>query len=468
MSMTDKISGIPAGAAVDETEAPPPELGRQWYELASEAVRLSDAKFLQIYALLEQLGGRAGVTAAFDALRPRLAALRPPRRLNASRLFFQPAEDLFDDPASYVRGLGRVSRTTLPIAWRQMRDRMGPARVADFERAVAACDPRNEQQLYQTGLPLWDLGVRHLYALTEEVDRNLRLRALTFGRDEDVMEQLRTLCNIIALAPEIEELKQRLPARPIGELSQSQRAAARALLARLGADDPRAIIPVLLVLAARMRRPGDALGLLDGLELGQEKEEMEALKRTMSKSMVTQLLTQAERAETDDGRDAAHLAASAERLAEGLVSLSDAVNALRDTKIAGTVTAARTSIGRMVVRRVLPDASQRLARALFAGSGGATSARMKEAEEVALVIRRMSRLGAALGVQRDVSQTISGLRDEMEPHLHTLLRDDRPVEQDAQRQVYNIIRIVEVLSGPDEAERLYRDCKRRGLPAPTA
>lgn len=468
---TDTILRSDAPAAADD-----PALSAQWRQLAAEAVRLSDAKFLQIYTLLEQLGGRPGLTQAFDALRPRLTTLRPPRRLNASRLFFQPAEDLFDDPAVYGRGLHRVSRATLPLCWRQIQDRLDPAVLAPLEQAVAACDPHDEARIYQAGLPLWRAGAQQLAVLAAEAEHNLRFRAATFGRDEDVLVQVRTLLGVIALGAEIEDLKQRLPPRPIGDLSDSQMTAIKSVLARLGDDDPARAGPVLLVLAARMRRPGDVLRLLDGLRLSGNQAAKDDLIRDMSGVFIAQMLHQTARVGADGDiaagpkddaaavRDLAGLAACAERLTEGLTSLGHAVNALRDAKVAAAAGAARTSIGKLVLRRVLADIDIRLKNLMFGDGVPVTPPdRMKRAEEAAQVLRRAARLAGALGVQRDVGDKITGLCREMEQRIGALVSGGRGADPAARRQVFNILRIVEMLSGPDDAERLYRLAQRKGL-----
>lgn len=473
LSVDTLVPGPRPGGADEGADA---ALSDQWRLLAAEAVRLSDAKFLQIYTLLEQLGGKPGVTQAFDALRPRLTTLRPPRRLNASRLFFQPAEDLFDDPAVYGRGLHRVSRATLSVCWRQIQERLDPALLGPLEQAVAACDPHDEARIYQAGLPLWRAGAEQLAVLAEEADRNLRFRAATFGRDEDVLAQVHTLVAVIRLGAEIEDLKQRLPPRPIGDLSESQMAAIKTVLARLGDDDPARAGPVLLVLAARMRRPGDVLRLLDGLRLSGNQAAKDDLIRDMSGIFISQLLHQTAQAGGEGGtdagrkddaavvRDLARLAACAERLSDGLTSLGHAVNALRDAKVAAAAGAARTSIGKLVLRRVLVDIDIRLKNLMFGGGVAVTPPdRMKQAEEAALVLRRSARLAGALGVQREVGDKVTTLCREMERRIGDLLSGGRAADPAARRQTFNILRIVEMLSGPDEAERLYRQAQRKGL-----
>ncbi|MDE1148939.1 MAG: hypothetical protein PW843_20425 [Azospirillaceae bacterium] len=448
----------------------------QWENLARDATKLSDVKFLQIYTLLEQLGDKPGIAGAFEAMRPRLTQLRPPRRPTVSRLFFRPAEDLFDDPMAYSRRLQRVSRSTLAPCWNVVVTRLDPALVADAGQAILKTDPRDPRALSRIATPLWEAGSQAMVDIVAEAEANLRFMAEHFGRDDDVLRQLQILRDVLKLGAEIEELKLRLPERPIGDLAEFHVEAIRGVLARLGTESPKAAAPVLLVLTARMLRPGVALKMLADLRVsGAGVVERDQLTRDLSGVVVGNLLRQtgvvSNPPPTDPGlappdpvQKLGSLAVAAERLTDGLTSINDTVALLRDKKITDRVAAARGEIGGFVLTTVLGDVGQTLNDLMFPAEGGITTApdSLKRAESTALALKRTAKLAGSLGIQREVGTKITDIRREIDRQTDRMLSaPDSRTNPEVKRQMFNNLRLIEILVGPDEAERLYREWNRR-------
>ncbi|MDZ5646861.1 hypothetical protein [Nitrospirillum sp. BR 11828] len=454
----------------------------QWQTLARDATRLSDAKFLQIYALLEQLGEKPGIAGAFDAMRPRLTQLRPPRRPTVSRLFFRPAEDLFDDPAVYTRRLQRVSRGTLPTCWKLVRARLESGLVDGVAQDILKADPRDARLMARVAAPLWEAGAQALAAIAHEADSNLRFMVDNFGRDDDVLRQIQTLRDVLLLGAVIEDLKQRLPERPIGDLAESHVEAIKGVMAQLGgAEKPQAAAPVLLVLTARMLRPGVVLKMLTDMRVtGNSQVERDALTRDLSGVVVGNLLRQtgsmaktreaapgsgaAGAAATDPAQRLGALAAVAERLTDGLTSVNDSVAVLRDKKTAERVAAARSEIGEFVLSTVLGDVEKTLAGLMYAARTGIATPPddMRRAEIAALALKRSAKLAGPLGIQREVAAKITEVRREIDRQTDRMMSaPGARGDPEVRRQMFNNLRLVEILSGSDEAERLYRDWSRR-------
>ncbi|MEE3626293.1 hypothetical protein UCD39_20305 [Nitrospirillum sp. BR 11752] len=454
----------------------------QWQTLARDATRLSDAKFLQIYALLEQLGDKPGIAGAFDAMRPRLTQLRPPRRPTVSRLFFRPAEDLFDDPAVYTRRLQRVSRGTLPTCWKLVRARLESRLVDGVAQDILKADPRDPRVMARVGAPLWEAGAQALAAIAHEADSNLRFMVDNFGRDDDVLRQIQTLRDVLLLGSVIEDLKQRLPERPIGDLAESHVEAIKTVMAQLGgAEKPQASAPVLLVLTARMLRPGVVLKMLTDMRVtGNSQVERDALTRDLSGVVVGNLLRQtgsmakaheavpgsgaAGAAATDPAHRLGALAAVAERLTDGLTSVNDSVAVLRDKKTADRVAAARSEIGEFVLSTVLGDVEKTLAGLMYAARTGIATPPddMRRAEIAALALKRSAKLAGPLGIQREVAAKITEIRREIDRQTDRMMpAPGARGDPEVRRQMFNNLRLVEILSGSDEAERMYRDWSRR-------
>lgn len=432
-----------------------------WSALAKDALRLPDQKLLQIYQLLEQMGDRPEVSDAVALIRPRLTTLRPPRRLVLSRLFFMPAEDMFDDPVHYKRQLNRICRTTLSPCWQAVKDRIPATVQQDVTREILRVDYRDGDAIAALCEPLWQTGGEALEAVIAECRDNAKLKNSLFGRDDDVQSQLALLRRILTVAPRIEKLKAAMPPRPILDLAESHVEAIRTALIDLGKEDASLTEPLVLVLASRMQRPGDLLRMLGEVRLGGTAVEKETLMRYMSDYVVGNLLHQTSgfdpRKPLADA-DPASLAAAAERLTDGLTSLSDTVEGLRDKELAARMNDARVEIGQFVLKNICADVDRRLTDALFGHrSTPPGDEDVKKAEQFALALRRSSKLAGPLGIQREVTAKINEVQQQVVNNtLATLGTRDRSMTADAQRQMFNSLRMVEIMSGPDEAERLFR------------
>jgi hypothetical protein len=430
--------------------------------LATDVLHLPDQKLLQIYRLLEQMGDKPEVSKAVSVIRPRLITLRPPRYPALSRLFFMPAEDLLDDSEHYSRKLNRICRTTLSPCWQAVKDRIPAAVQQDVTREVSRVDYRDGAALAALCEPLWRLGGEALEAVIAECRDNAKFKTSLFGRDDDVQRQLATLRRILTVAPRIEKLKAALPPRPILDLAESHVETIRAALIDLGKADASLTEPLVLVLASRMQRPGDLLSMLGEARLGGASTLKETLMRDMSDYVVGNLLRQAGRFDREQpltDADPASLAALAERLTEGLNSVNGMVEGLRDKEIATRMKDARAEIGQFVLENVCADVDTRLTDTLF-GHGGAlpSDEDVKKAEQFALALRRSSKMAGSLGIQKEVTSRINMAQQQVVNNTLAMLRPGgRSMTADAQRQMYNGLRMVEILSGPDEAERLFRE-----------
>lgn len=453
---------------MNDKKQPAPATGKtsDWAALGADVSRLPDRKLLQIYRLLEQVGDKPEISNAFEAMRPRLTTLRPPRRPALSRLFFLPAEDLLDDPDHYTRKLSRISRATLAPCWQAVREFMPLTVQQETQREAATVDYRDGAAMAVLCEPLWQAGMEALGKVTAECQNNLKYKISLFGRDDDVQRQLETLRQVLSVAFRIEKLKAALPPKPILDLAESHVEAIRNALIDLGKEDAALTQPLLLVLASRMQRPGELLRMLGEVRLGGTVAQKETLTREMSGYVVGNLLRQTNDFDRENPLvqgDPASLAAAAERLADGLNSVNDTVQNLKDKDITNKVKNARAEIGQFVLKNICADIDKGLTEALFGhGPGPASDEAVKKAEQFALALRRSSKLAGPLGIQREVAAKITEARQQVVTNTVASLRNaprnrDGSMGPEAQRQMFNGLRMVEILAGSDEAERLFRD-----------
>ncbi|MFM2042337.1 MAG: hypothetical protein RLY86_913 [Pseudomonadota bacterium] len=441
--------------------------GSDWAILATESDKLSDAKLLKIYSLLEHMRDKPEVAGAFAALRPRLVELRPPRRISVSRLLFRPVEDLLDDAEAYQRRLNRISRAVLVPAWRALKERLPRPVVEGVQGELAGTDSRDLRRLAQVGEPLWAAGAETLTTLMTEARANLKVQVALFGRDDDVLTQLDTVVDVLRVGPRIETLKLSLPSKPIGDLAESHVDTIKTQLSELGREFPRLTTPVLLVLTSRMKRPGDLLKMLQEVRLGGTPQDKEGLTKDLSGIVVGNLLRQtSDMDRNSQSASSEDLAATAERLTEGLNSVNDTVLNLKDREMSRKVDGARAEIGDFVKRTIVADVDRTLITSLFSPDIAASAGeQVKKAEQLALALRKSAKLAPHLGIKRDVDSKIAEVRKQVERETEAALRDRDQrtglVSAEAQRRMFNSLRVIEILAGSDEAERLYRDWHKR-------
>jgi hypothetical protein len=441
-----------------------------WSALMGDASRLSDAKLLQIYRLLDQVGDKPEVSSVFASLRPRLAELRPPRRQTPPRLLFRPIEDLLDNQETYSRRLGRISRATLTPCWRAVKDYIPQAVQRDVQQAVARIDPYDGEVLAGLCETFWQMGADALSRVLAECDANLKHKVALFGRDEDVIRQLEAIREIIAIAPLVERMKASLPPRPITSLSESHLDSLRKELLELGREDVRQAIPLVRVISSRMQRPGDLLRLLGDLRLGGAVQDKEAMNREMSGYVVGDLLRQSNGLAPEGvvQRPAAldNMAVTAERLADGLNSINDMVQSLRDKELSAKMQTARADVAQYVLKNICGAIDQADIDAVFPATGTPSVETLKKAEHVVMALRRSSRIAGPLGIQKEVSNRITDIRRRLEQQTNAALRKiprnrDGTLTPDGARHMFNSLRLLEILAGSEEAERLYREWNRQ-------
>lgn len=445
--------------------------GGDWMALMGDASRLSDAKLLQIYRLLDQVGDKPEISSVFAAIRPRLANLRPPRRQTACRLFFRPVEDLLDDQESYSRRLGRISRSTLTPCWRALKDRIPAALQQQVQQAVSRIDPNDGELLANLCDPLWQTGAEILGWVLAECDANLKQKVALFGRDDDVIRQLEVIKEIVSIAAPVEKLKSTLPPRPIATLSESHLETLRKVLLDMGREDVRQTMPLVRVLSSRMQRPGDLLRLLGELRLGGPPQEKEVMTREMSGYVVSNLLRQTSGLASDSlvprQEELDGLAIVAERLADGLGSIHDMVQGMRDKELSAKMQTARGEVAQFVLKNVCDKVSTAAIDAVFPSDGRAADIdTIKKAEQQVLALRRASRMAGALGIQKEVSNRITDIRRRLEQQTNAALRKiprnrDGTLSPEGARHMFNSLRLVEIVAGSEEAARLYKEWHRQ-------
>ncbi|WP_428377152.1 hypothetical protein [Lichenicoccus sp.] len=122
-------AGPDASAAAD---APSARLA----DLSADLQDASDAAVLRITLMVDGLAARGEADRVLDAVRPRLAALRPKRRRTLARTLFEPFDPVIVTPAAWRAGVGSIPRSFIAPVTALVRSRL--PNIAAVEAVLAA------------------------------------------------------------------------------------------------------------------------------------------------------------------------------------------------------------------------------------------------------------------------------------------------------------------------------------------
>ncbi len=434
----------------------------EWRRIALASLGLPDKRLLDVLKLVEQAPDRGRVRVVLDQIRPRLVRLRPPRPMTAQRLLFRPVEDLFDPADRYRAKIGRLSRTIVQPCWIIVHNRIEQTLLQSIDDRLRATDPFNHRDIFATGLPLWQDAAQHLtsfLAADTSIGRH-RIGAENVTITEDVRQQLLDIADILAIAPEIETVKLHLSERPILGFSPIELELVSTTIARLAADSIRKVKTFVLVLLARMARPGDLLQVLTDLPLPCSSADHADLCKAVGANALTALTHQAQelRQHQSIATDPVAASQTAEQLVARLTSLERSMGGQRDHAGAQQAQVVRREIATFVLDNVVVKANQELFQNLSSppGSGGGSAAavptleQMENAEKAALSLRRCARVADAVGIRKDVERKLATICTELERHSPPPDADE-PTQTES---LMRLVRLIELIAGPDEAQRI--------------
>jgi hypothetical protein len=147
-------------------DEPPSALSRpQLRSLQHDLLGARDQQILRVVAMVDQMPQR-GVADDFIApLRPRLAFLRPERRMNFTRLLFQPLDSMIVAPSGWRRGALSIPRSALQPLSAVVRTHLGDD-AARIDRSLIGMTTDHDEQIGRVGPELWVAGATALEGAT--------------------------------------------------------------------------------------------------------------------------------------------------------------------------------------------------------------------------------------------------------------------------------------------------------------
>ena len=437
----------------------------KWREIALVSLGLPDDKLLGVLALVEQVPDRDQVREVLDKIRPRLVKLRPPRPITAQRLLFRPVEDLFDPPERYRAKIGRLSRHTIHPAWLIVHNLVAPALMERIERSLKTIEGTNSTDLYAVGLPFWSAASK---VLTEFLEADTSIGRRKIGSDsltvtEDMRQQLTDIADILDIAAEVETAKIHLPGKPITGLSEVDVELLSEVITRLGNESTRKVQTFILVVLARMSKPGDLLKVLAEASIPCTTHERNGLVKTVGTTALAKLAFEAQDLrlhKTKMPADPTEGTLAAEQMVSRLMSLEKTLGGMRDKAVVEQIQTTRREIGTYVVDTLAVKADESLFENLRAkpegisrnGTAEPTMEQVENAEKSALSLKRCARIAESVGAKREMEKKLQVVCGQLEREATapTANRD----EEARERRLIRSVRLIELIAGPDEAQRV--------------
>ena len=422
-------------------------------EIGTKLTKTADSRLLKVVALIDRAGQRGPVARLLDPVRPRLAALQPPRPATLERVLVLPFQDLLVAAEDRWPGRRRISRALLPELVRTVLIGL------DAPLACELCAELSDREM-RAAAPILAVGVR----LWPEAAKLLRASAVQL--DQDRAAQLGGAVALLALGPSLVPAVWQLPARPMTTLPDGTATMLAPIVASARHAGPDSLMWLLELLLARSLASDLVLDLIQAPAFGLAPAEREACTGSLVHDRIIAMRRTANRL-----RDA--VARSTAEIVDQLVELVADLEALDTRWVDSTgdrqqLEDVRTATADLVTRRLERTVGGDLIKGFEAlgGPAGADDDAVEQLEQAARSVRRLGLAGAQLGLTKPS-------RDLFQPYLDAYrerFRSQASAASDAGKTASSLeqIRIVEILFGSDTAMALLDELResQEGLPNP--
>lgn len=433
--------------------------------MRQQLIEAPEDKFIEVVRVLEQAGDRPEVRQTIQSIRPRLAQIRPKRRMTLKRVFCDPFEDLLEAHLPQDAPVGAIPRRFIDPVWREVAKRADPRHIAPLEQAVKHLDSDDHEARHALGCRLWYAATQALQKLLEEASAALGRETLTAARD---------ILQFVEIGHHVATLKNRLPNKPIPALDAEDVKLIEAAVQETAKLSPAKPFFLLLTVASRMRRPADLLAALQDMDFGKARREKPTVFANLAGMMVDALEGAGARLDQDGATgetplaDPAAAVAMAERLVESLEAAQSLLTGVGDLRYDERLKKVRSAVQDMVRRDVLAPAKARIVPALPPPAAAAPlatpdEAKQESAEECARAMRRCERFAGSLALAPDVAQTLNDISRNLERDVAqwTAKLKERGVvgedeEEAAMLSLAYAVRILELTAGASRADALFQ------------
>jgi len=433
--------------------------------LGDKLLEIDEGKFRQVVGLLEHMGDHPDVLRTFSMIRPRLAELRPKRRPTLKRLFCEPFEDLFDPVLPGEKTpVNTIERAVINHLWPLVEGQLGSEALAAFAaQQREATDAGNAAAPAELAEAFWAAAAEAVRTVALLLETGRLTEAMDLRISPERMRAVQDIATALAIAPALADLKRALAPKPLAKLHQDHLDEVQAIGRRLAKADGHALKVFVLVAAARLADPSLLLGALWHMDFGQKPADRAALFAELSGSVVSHIEERA-RAMGEGKPGAADRLAVAD-LAAGLVASLDATrNAMevsRRSEFDQRLKQVRGAVHEMVRTQLLAGAETDILGTVETAVG---KDGVKQAENHARALRKCATIADSLGLRTELRQVTDKTVSALTGAAQQVLGGSQQATAADPRAGYAAIRMIELISGPVEANRILGEILDRARP----
>lgn len=431
-------------------------------------------RFLKALESLDQHGNAAEILEIKRQIRDRIAEIRPPRKVNLTRIFCLPFEDLLRD--SVVEGTTWIPRAAISACWRIVEGYVEPKLLLELKQRLESGGRPSRETLAAIGHDLWPAATKALATVAAAARSGDQAALALFDGNAATIAHAEVAAAACQVARCIEEMKELFPLRPLRSLDAGQREHLLAEMQRLSTEAKHDLRCLLYVVAHWTQNPADVFQLCADIDLGPATPIGRALIGNRDTVIVARAAEQMDVLKTTLSADDIDIADCAELASVAAECLDSAGGILRDSKNVApeSVAQMRQELRTMVKDKVMTAASEALSTAWTDKDhkGGAQDRdTVVAAETAARAIRKCGRVASKLGMEstvaKQISSSLASVRQGVDETLAELQKSHGEGDvATAQATVANATRILEILDGPERAYEFYRE-KRNQLKAQT-
>lgn len=424
----------------------------------SEAVKLKnmlltaeDDKLLRILQMVERHSEASAFADVLEAVRPRLARLRPPRPCTLERLLVLPFEDLLVAGAHYQGGSLTVNRGVLGRILDVMLTGLNAGTAAEMRKLCADSSLDDVARMTELGARVWPSAAKAL--------ANPPTAMFASGDRHGIRPQMALALGALKLGSQIMALRRLLPPKPFGDLTERQAEAAmesiRGAARDFGQEGLKAMV---FALVARARRVDEVMQIFATSQSDTPVDQRINLTGPVADFCVERAVRVSQEIVK---RDSADLGATADAL-ESLVNLVESIGMVGEGVHRANIDRAVADVGKSVgsaCDRSLKEGP--LAEGLQAlRDGSASTVDLLAAEEEARKLAKMRIVGRGLGLEDVVAATARSHAHRLNEALGERRRPRRGDAQAAAARDRDVVagaRLVEIMLGAGAAMRFFAD-----------
>jgi hypothetical protein len=392
-----------------------------------------DDKIRQIVGLSEESVDNPIWRAVLEPLRPRLAALRPVRALRFTRLLFMPLDDLLVPARHWRAGQAAVPRTVLQVISDVVRAELG-AEMAAIEKQIAGRNTSDIEVAGNAGLLLWGRAGAILAQTPPAANwaqTGLPLTACT--------PLMRAIATVMRSAAAIRYL---LREAEVGVLEPSEQSFAD-IISGLQGEPPLGCAMVFRLILGQFPHAATLLRrLADAQRIAKDKAALQAAMDCGLDGILGDLESQSDLMKSLSEGALFDVGTRMTRIAALLRDIGDDPNAARHRPRLKRI---REQLDTICRARIAEAIQTGLAGPLTAASAPVDGAGQKQLEACARTLRIVETVGRKLGSP--------AAYDALLAEAEAIVEE---VAKGGNLSPIRAIRLVEILSGPDAAERMYR------------